>query len=273
MNEIIKNLTIANFENLKASYETSKRLFWNAENNRLFHPGEYGGYRERLVHRMLRPFVPGKFDIRSGFVINSANEISTQCDVVIFDRDRTPIIDGFNEQSFYPVETVAVVGEVKSDINSAAELNGYLEKLAEVKKLRDDIRFPKPYFRAFNGEFNLVSFPYDNVFTFLICNKMNFNLDRNPIAYECEPRYKHNLILSLHDGLFTYDSNDLPNMAVPFLGEEVFQQRIVRPTENALPEYLAMFVSSITAGLDFTTLLGIDMAYYLTDNVIEGSQQ
>lgn len=272
MNEVIRNLTIANFDNLKASYETSKKLFWNAENDRLFHPGEYGGYRERLVHRMLRPFVPGKFGIGSGFVINSANEVSTQCDVVIFDRDRTPIIDGFNEQSFYPVETVAMVGEVKSDISSAADLNAHLEKLSKVKRLRDRVQGPKPYFRAFSGGFDLASEPYDNVFTFLLCNRINFNLDRDPIAYECEPRYKHNLVLSLHDGLFTYNSDNLPNMAVPFVREETFQQRIVRPTDAALPEYLAMFVSSITAGLDFTTLLEIDMAYYLADNPVEAAR-
>lgn len=269
MNEIIRNLTIENFLNLKASYVTSKKIFWDEKKNQLVHPGEYGSYRERLVKRWLRIYVPKKFEISSGFLINSENKISTQCDIIIYDRDNTPQIQTIDDQVFFPIETVAIVGEIKSDIKSAKDLNTYLEKLSEVKKLRDDVQKPKPYFRAFSGDYNPAAIPYDNIFTFIICNKLNLDLTNNPINYECDPRNKHNAILSLHDGLIRYESkNGFPH-TIPFLREEVFSENFCRNDGEELPSHVINFLSAIHTALDFTTLLEIDMARYLTNNLYD----
>lgn len=42
MNHIIKNLTIQNHRNFKFSFENTKEIFWDKEEKKLIHPGEYG---------------------------------------------------------------------------------------------------------------------------------------------------------------------------------------------------------------------------------------
>src|SRR5438128_86019 len=92
MNEIFKNLAIQNFTNFKNSFHETKRVFWDEKNKRLRHTGEFGIYREDLVKKWLRLVVPEKFGISSGFVISAMGSISTQCDIIIYDRTVTPMI-------------------------------------------------------------------------------------------------------------------------------------------------------------------------------------
>lgn len=272
MNEIIRNLTIENLLNVKSSFDHSKKIFWDEQKNKLVHPGEYGTYRERLIKNWLRIYIPKKFEIASGFLINSDNKISKQCDIIIYDRDNTPQIQNMNEQLFFPIETVAVVGEVKSDINGVAKLNTHLEKLSEVKKLREGVKFPKPYFRIFQEKYNPALNPFDNVFTFIICNKLNMNLTQNPINYECELRHKHNLVLSLQDGLLTYGPKNEPsNVPFPFGRDEIYYERFIKDDGEELPAHIGIFLSSLHTALISITLLEIDMALYLSDNIFDQS--
>lgn len=270
MNEIIRNLTIENFLNLKSSYDNSKKIFWDEGKRKLVHPGEYGNYRERLVKRWLRIYTPERFGISSGFLINSDNKISTQCDIIIYDRDKTPQIQATDDQVFFPIETVAIVGEIKSDINSATELNTYLEKLSELKKLREGVKFPTPYFTVTPERYNPTQNSLDNIFTFLICNKINFDLTKNPINYKSELKHKHNLILSLNDGLISYVVKaGSPQIAIPFGLNNPHHHCYVEDDGQELPSFIGLFLCSLHNALISTTLLEIDMAFYLSDNVYE----
>lgn len=215
-------------------------------------------------------YLPKKYDISSGFVINSENQISTQCDLIIYDKDNTPQIESFEKQKFFPVETIVAIGEVKSDINSALELNEYLEKLSKVKKMREGVKKPRTYFRPFSGPYNPSINPYDSIFTFIICNKFNFNTSENFIRYESDRKYKHNLVLSLEDGLINYKSkNGDPNLSVPFIKEEDNMETILRNDGKELPSHILLFLASFNMATTFTSLLDIDMTYYLTDEIYE----
>lgn len=88
MNPIIKNITVQNLKNFMNSFKESKNIFWDEEKNRLMHSGEYGIYREELIKKWLRIFIPDMFGISSGFIINSKGQISTQCDLIIYDREK-----------------------------------------------------------------------------------------------------------------------------------------------------------------------------------------
>jgi hypothetical protein len=270
MNEIIRNLTIENFLNLKSAFNNSKKVFWDEGKQKLIHPGEYGSYREELIKRWLRMYVPKKFEISSGFIINSENSISTQCDIIIFDKDNTPQIESFEKQKFFPIENVVAVGEVKSDINSIADINSHLEKMAKVKKLRDEIKYPRTYFHPLPGVYSPSINPYDNLFSFLICNKFNFNTSQNFIKYNAEKNHKHNLVLSLEDGLVNYTSKKGdPNLAVPFYGEEEHSETFLRSDGGELPCHINLFLTSFYTALTLTSLLEIDMTYYLTNKIYD----
>jgi hypothetical protein len=268
MNEIIRNLSIENFQNLKASFDTSKKIFWDEEKNRLVHAGEYGTYREELIKRWLRMYIPKRFDISSGFIINSENKISTQCDIVIYDRDNTPQIESQERQRFFPAETVAIVIEVKSDIKSAAELNNHLKKLSEIKKLREEGKYIKALRRRWDGNIDFKRNSFDNIATILICNKLDFDLTNNRINYDCEPRHKHNTILSLHDGILSYQIGEgHPLIPVPFNKVQNLFDTIVKNNGEEFPDHLSLFLIGLHMLIDFTTILELDMAYYYSNKI------
>lgn len=272
MNKIIRNLTIQNYRNFKFSFENTKKIFWDEINNKLIHPGEYGAYREELAKKWLELYVPENFGIGSGFIINSSGSISTQCDIVIYDKITTPKIENISNQRFFPVETVSCVGEIKSDINSIGELNSYLIKLAEIKKIRENVKDPDPYFRgSFRSSFSPLNSPFNNIFTFLICNKFKFELNPEKIDYgEIEQRFKHNLVISLHNGILNYRTKaDTKNLAFPFMREIHHIDNYLENDNEELPTPIINFLSALQIALNNNALLSIDMTLYLTENVIE----
>lgn len=187
----------------------SKNVFWDEEQKRLTHPGEYGLYREIICKEFLRYIVPRRLSIDTGFLLNSSDEVSTQCDIVIFDSFSTPLIENSERQKFYPVESVAAVGEIKSTM-SKSEFVKAINKLAKVKQMREHVQFPTFITREKVGDYDPVNFAPDAIFTFLICEKLEFditdigNLITESYGDLVEHHHKHNLIFSLHDGLLTY---------------------------------------------------------------------
>lgn len=97
------------------------------------HPGERGRAREKALKRFLRGIAPRGFDVDTGFVIDSNGQQSRQQDLVFVRRDYHPVfrVSGI---SFFPVESVAAVVEVKSSLTSRT-LTDALESGASVKRL------------------------------------------------------------------------------------------------------------------------------------------
>ncbi|HMK25401.1 MAG TPA: DUF6602 domain-containing protein [Chitinophagaceae bacterium] len=273
MNKIITNLTIQNFKNFKDSFENTREVFWDQEKGKLIHPGEFGTYRETLAKKWLSIYIPEKFGLGNGFVITSKNRISTQCDIIIYDKLETPKIENVDSQKFYPIETVAGIIEVKSDINSTAELNDYLIKLSELKKMREDIEDPNPYHRGgFKLPYNLEKIPFDNIFTILICNKFNFELDVNKISYDAIPiKYHHNLILSLNDGIINYSTpKGTPNLSFSYIGNVTHNYNFLKNDgDSNLPNSVINFLVSLHYLLLNTCLHRIDMSFYMVEDPLK----
>jgi hypothetical protein len=270
MNEITRNLTIQNYRNFLNSFKESKTIFWDDKEKRLFHSGEYGIYREELVKKWLRIVVPEKFGISSGFIITDKGSISTQCDIIIYDKDKTPKIENIDSQRFFPIETVSCIGEVKSDINTSSDLNKYLIKLSEIKKLREEVTDPLPYYRGMTGnDLSPKLNPFDNIYSFLICNKFGFKLDLDKIDYgDIEQQYKHNNVLSLEDGVINYRTvGGSTNLNMPFMGGDNLLYNYLKNDDAELPSHILSFLSSLQMALNFTALLNIDIVCYLTDKV------
>ena len=71
--------------------EDASNIF--TRDKKLFHPLEYGMYKERCIKELLS-FVSSKsVGISDGFLITSKNSVSTQCDIVMYDKDTIPLID------------------------------------------------------------------------------------------------------------------------------------------------------------------------------------
>lgn len=201
---------------------SSKKMFYDAE-GKLFHPGEFGTYREKICIDLLRNVVPRRLDIGTGFIIDAEGNVSTQCDIVIFDSDNTPLLENEERQRFYPIETVVAVGEVKSTLKKS-ELKNALIKLSKVKKMRDTLRGANLFVYRDSALFSRsIVFDagterQDGLFTFLICDKLDFQNDSlvdefGELYQDIDRLYWHNFILSLSDGAFLYnlENNRLPN--------------------------------------------------------------
>ncbi|MGD9678721.1 MAG: DUF6602 domain-containing protein [Vulcanibacillus sp.] len=148
---------------------------------------------------MLNLVLSKDVSVSEGFVITSNDEVSTQCDVIIYNSNLSPLVEN-DIAKIFPIEEVKGIGEIKSDLNKK-DFSSALIKLANNKKLQDHRKGSE-----INAQVEVL--PQDDIVSFLICNKLKgFNLDN--IDFEgvyCDiPRnYWHNAILSLEDGEFAY---------------------------------------------------------------------
>ncbi len=127
-NQIFDSLLIEKIDQFKSSFSNiSKEVFYDEEKKRIFHTGEYGTYRESIVRDFLQFIIPRGLDISTGFLMTSLDDVSTQCDVVIFDSKMTPIYEEGERQRFFPIESTHGIGEVKSTL-SKTEFKKALEE-------------------------------------------------------------------------------------------------------------------------------------------------
>ncbi len=222
--QAILNQSINNFIN--AFVSDSDSLF--KRDNSLLHPGEYGKYREEIFKELLQIVINKDKSISDGFILTSDDDRSTQCDVIIYNTNTIPLIDG-GIAKFYPVEEVNGVIEIKSKL-SHDELKKALRKLAKIKLLgrkRQGILEKK---RIISGE-------ADDIVTFLVCEKLNFKKNPNfEKIYEGIPRrYWHNGILSVEDGYWGYcmQHNKLPES----MKMRIKHAQIVQTTNQEAWEY------------------------------------
>lgn len=173
---------------------TSEKLFLG-QDDKLIHPGEFGIYRERICKELLKAFIPSNLKISDGFIISSDESVSTQCDLIVYDPTKTPLIEvGYNR--FFPIECVNAVFEIKSNLDKS-KLKESLIKLSNIKRIR------KCYCDKEAGD-------KKNIFTALICNSFTFNSDNlcewldKSVYDNINKEHRHNMVLSIHDGAFGY---------------------------------------------------------------------
>ena len=279
VSKIFEQLLLEQIEIFRNSFSNvSKSLFYDEKQGKLIHPGEYGSYREAIVKDFLKFVVPLNLDISQGFIINPNDEISTQCDIVIYDARVTPLIQSELRQRFFPVETVCAIGEIKS-VLSKQDFKNAINKLTNVKKQRENIGTKTIIRKVIPGDYNPEICPYDQLFTFIVCQKLKFDIQN--IASEINElydinlpgRYKHNLILSLEDGLLLYyEPKERRPMMYPTLGGyKCLKNRFMQPTDDGVMHY-KLFATYLFMGVSQTTVLFPEMADYIsdTDNRIFG---
>jgi hypothetical protein len=85
------------------------------------HKGERGRKREHGVAEFLRENLPEAYGVGTGELFSfNAEGVSPQCDVVVFDRMRTPIFGKQSAVQQIPIEGVFVVIEVRSVLDTHA---------------------------------------------------------------------------------------------------------------------------------------------------------
>ncbi len=96
------------------------------------HNLEKGMEIEDVVKIFLRDYLPRRYDITGGFIIDRENNISSQQDVIIYDAFHCPIYRPGSRGAVVPIDNVASVFEVKSEL----DINNFRETLTKIHKLR-----------------------------------------------------------------------------------------------------------------------------------------
>lgn len=238
---IFQALSRQKVDAFRATFATlSRELFYDNDEGRLRHSAEFGAFRERLCADFLKLFLPTYLSIGSGFLINRDDKVSTQCDLVIFDPQYTPLVEDAERRRFFPVETVAAIGEVKSTLSKQDFLSA-LVKLSSGKQLRN-VEGKSPVRRTARIAPEEVGHHFDHLVSFLICEKLAFKLDdltadvsQHYAAQGISPEHRHNLVLSIEDGILCYKNHLLSrNVAwmYPWTRNEPMKGRLVFPGDS-----------------------------------------
>ena len=98
------------------------------------HAGTLGDVNESYFIDVLRKYLPRRYAVDNGIIIDSTGATSDQIDVIIYDNQYTPTLLDQKNHRFVPSEAVYAVFEVKPTINKC-----YLEyagnKAASVRRL------------------------------------------------------------------------------------------------------------------------------------------
>src|SRR5262249_43601 len=92
-------------------------------------------FREHIIGRFLRPFLPNCYGIGSGQVFSSDGSVSNQVDLVLYDQVFSNVLFRDATNNLFPCESVYGTIEVKS-ILSKEELQASVSNIGSVKRLK-----------------------------------------------------------------------------------------------------------------------------------------
>lgn len=127
-------LTKWSLPRLLQSVSTDVERSLTAARELIGHEGEKGGASEEVWRGLLRKHLPLRYQVDTGFVVDSANQFSQQLDVIIFDRQYSPLVFELGSRRIFPAESVYAVMEVKQEFNRAT-LQYARDKVRSVRQL------------------------------------------------------------------------------------------------------------------------------------------
>lgn len=86
--------------------------------NNIKHPVSRGDTTELNWIEWLRKYLPKRYTVDKGFVVDNKGNLSQQIDVIIYDTLYCPFIFNQDEIKYIPAESVFAVFEVKQSLNS-----------------------------------------------------------------------------------------------------------------------------------------------------------
>lgn len=102
--------------------------------NQLEHLGDRGVARENVLKDFLEQYLPKKYAISKGEIVDSEGNRSKQCDLIIYDHLSCPILYVSKDSQIFPAESVYAVIQVKSVLNTH-EVESSINNIKSVKML------------------------------------------------------------------------------------------------------------------------------------------
>lgn len=196
---------------LTQAVQAQMRIDFEKKTAQIPHSGQKGVAREEVLRRFLADYLPKRFAVSAGFVVDAARKVSKQVDAIIYDQLSAPVFHVIEGQRLFPAESVAGAIAVKSTLRRK-DLSDAIDNLASVAVLdrfasgRPEIVFggvPSPFeHSAFHGKppepIFTAAFAYDSpALKTVALNLHDLNLN-------LAPRSRLQLIAVLNRGVVTY---------------------------------------------------------------------
>lgn len=124
-----------NIKKLFIALDEEMRQKLSSKIDEIYHPGAKGNETELNWIGLLRNYLPERYSVDSGFVVDHEGNISEQIDIIIYDRHFTPFIFRGENVVYIPAEGVYAVFEVKPKLNKT-NYDYAIKKLKSVKQLK-----------------------------------------------------------------------------------------------------------------------------------------
>lgn len=98
------------------------------------HPGTKGDASEAVWISLFNTYLPQRYQAAKAHVVDSKGAFSDQIDVVVYDRQYSPFIFRYEEQTIIPAESVYAVFEARQTLN-AEHIKYARGKVASVRRL------------------------------------------------------------------------------------------------------------------------------------------
>jgi len=86
--------------------------------NRIFnHSGIKGEGNETAIRNLIEKFIPKKYGVSSGVIIDKKGNQSRQCDIVIYDNYNYPELLSMSTSKLFPIDLVYAVIEIKTSLD------------------------------------------------------------------------------------------------------------------------------------------------------------
>jgi hypothetical protein len=98
------------------------------------HPGTKGDASEQVWLELLQTYLPARYQAARAHVVDSNGGFSQQIDVLVFDRQYSPLIFEYEGQTVIPAESVYAVFEAKQSVD-ASVVSYAAQKVKSVREL------------------------------------------------------------------------------------------------------------------------------------------
>jgi hypothetical protein len=182
--------------------------------SQITHRGAKGSAREKaLIQELLQNYLPTRFGLSRGEIIATNEEVSGECDAIIYDAFECPPLHTAGDYQIVPVEAAYAVIEIKSHLDSN-ELETTFKKFQKIKQL------PKKAFIPVRPEQKLQINCYGKkldhfpVVGFLFAYRSSAALDTlaarlQELQQDTSPEHRIELVCVLNSGCLVNSDRDL----------------------------------------------------------------
>lgn len=128
-------------------------------NEYMSHPGDKGDATELDWRKWFETYLPKRYSVTKGKIVDYLGNESDQIDIIIYDRQYSPLVFQYNEVTYVAAESVYAIFEVKQDLSKDNILYAAnktksvrtLERTSAKIVYSTGLKEPKPLHRIISG--------------------------------------------------------------------------------------------------------------------------